>query len=309
MSIPLQPGMRADSAVKVIGKQLLAAIHANTDGAQQGLDPEFLHDLRVAVRRTRAALAQFKGVFPEATTKRAKQEFRWLGQVTGPTRDYDVLLQKIDRYRRDLDEATNDDLDPLLAYLKSRQEHHQAALVRVLQSARFRDWLQWWATFLERPPPQRPRARHARRVIEEYAAARIWRLHKKILRDGGAITDATPDARVHELRLVAKKLRYLMEFARTLFPRKTIGAQIKTLKRLQDCLGDFNDLAVHREAMERAAAELGPEHAAAVAATQRLGASLRQRQAQVRADFQTVFAGYAEDTSRERARAMFAPQP
>ena len=50
--------------------RVLAAMRRNTDGARQGLDTEFLHDLRVAVRRTRAALAQYREVLPAATTER-----------------------------------------------------------------------------------------------------------------------------------------------------------------------------------------------------------------------------------------------
>ena len=102
----------------------------------------------------------------------------------------------------------------------------------MLESARYKKLLSSWGAFLKRPVPQRPRARNARRDIEEFAAARVWRLHKRILRDGGVIEDDTPDEQVHDLRLVAKKLRYMMEFSRTLFDADRIGAQIKTLKRL-----------------------------------------------------------------------------
>lgn len=304
----LTRGMRADTALKAIGQQLLNAMVANTDGARQGLDAEFLHDLRVAVRRTRAALAQFREVFPATTTARFQEEFRWLGQATGPARDYDVLAEKLASYGTDLDDATRRDLGPLIQHLQKKQKQHQTELAATLSGARYRRLLRSWATFLKRPTPKQPRARNAPRAIEAYAATRIWKLHKKILRDGGAIHDQTPDSAVHELRLVAKKLRYMMEFSKTLFARESITAQIKTLKRLQDCLGDFNDLTVHRAAIEKAATELGRrkgDTTATMLAAGRLCENLLRRQQRVRRAFQEVFLGYANKASRARAKDLF----
>ena len=129
-----------------------------------------------------------------------------------------------------------------------------------------------------------------------------------MLKRGGAIDEQTPDAAVHELRLVAKKLRYLMEFSRPLFESREIGAQIKVLKRLQDCLGDFNDYTVHRAAIEHAAEELAtgdPAPVATLLAAGRLAENLQQRQHDERRRFHTVFSGYASRLARARAKQLF----
>ena len=61
---------------------------------------------------------------------------------------------------------------------------------------------------------------------------------------GRAITDGSPPEEYHELRKTCKKLRYLVEFFRSLFPRREMGRVITALKLLQDNLGEYQDLYV-----------------------------------------------------------------
>ncbi len=70
----------------------LAAMRWNEAGLRADLDSEFLHDWRVAVRRTRCLLGQLKQVFPAGETRRLRSELGWLARLTGPLRDLDVFL-------------------------------------------------------------------------------------------------------------------------------------------------------------------------------------------------------------------------
>jgi hypothetical protein len=91
LDVALEPGQRADSAAVTILTQLTAVIEANLPGTLADVDSEFLHDLRVAVRRTRSLQRELKAVFPPAELTRWRSEFRWLQEVTGPSRDLDYL--------------------------------------------------------------------------------------------------------------------------------------------------------------------------------------------------------------------------
>ncbi|MEO1086808.1 MAG: CHAD domain-containing protein, partial [Acidobacteriota bacterium] len=138
-------------ASQTIYTTLLEAMLTNEAGTRRDLDSEFLHDFRVAVRRTRSALSQVKGVFSDDIVEHFKQQFRWLGQITGPTRDLDVYLLKMPAYRADLPASAQVHLEPLERFLVERQAAEQDELVRNLKSARYRDLIETWRAQLEQP--------------------------------------------------------------------------------------------------------------------------------------------------------------
>jgi len=83
LDLHVTPEMRADVAGKYIFSYLLRTIKVNEQGTIADIDSEFLHDFRVAVRRTRVGLSQIKNVLPEDVIARHKEFFSWLGQITG----------------------------------------------------------------------------------------------------------------------------------------------------------------------------------------------------------------------------------
>ena len=101
-----------------------------------GTDTEFLHDLRVSVRRTRSAQRELKSAFPPAALERFRREFRWLQQATGPARDLDVYVGEFDAFRAALPAPSRADLDPLRELLVRRRAHERRGMVRALRSAR-----------------------------------------------------------------------------------------------------------------------------------------------------------------------------
>jgi hypothetical protein len=88
----LSASLRANAGAAEVHRRLLAVMRANEAGLREDLDTEFLHTYRVALRRTRSLLGQIKDVFPADRVEYFREEFRWLGAVTGPTRDLDVLM-------------------------------------------------------------------------------------------------------------------------------------------------------------------------------------------------------------------------
>ena len=92
LTLKLEPETRSDLAVKKILTLLLKVIKQNENGIKADIDTEFLHDFRVAIRRTRSALTQVKGVFPQSITNKFKSNFSTLGKLTNRLRDLDVYL-------------------------------------------------------------------------------------------------------------------------------------------------------------------------------------------------------------------------
>ncbi len=258
--VTLEPDLRADEAARCIHRQLLANIEANLEGLVADLDPEFLHDFRVAVRRTRSALAQIKGVFARPSLRRFRREFSWLGRVTGPVRDLDVYLLNLPGYRKDLPPDTRPGLAPLAEHLQRLKRDEHRKMVAALGSARYRRLIRGWKAFLSRPAPGRTTLPNAARPIREVASERIWRAYRKVIDRGRSIDVRTAPEKLHRLRIDCKKLRYLLEFFRSLYPANEVDRLVSALKKLQDNLGDYNDYVVQQATLESIAAEGDDSH-------------------------------------------------
>lgn len=306
----LDPERRADASTKEILRGLLDTLEANVEGTLANLDPEFLHDLRVATRRSRSALAQIKGVFPAEVVDDFKGRLAWLQGVTGPVRDMDVYLLDFEGYRDSLPAPLRPHLEALREFLQAHYAQAHAAMAAALRSARFADLLRDWRAFLQSPVPERSALPNAMRPTKAVADERIWRAARRVLREGNAITAASPAEEMHELRKSCKKLRYLMEFFQSLYPKREIGPLIKQLKVLLDNLGGLQDLAVQaghlRELAERMRAEgrAGTDNLLAMGA---LVGDLFRRQAAAREEFSRIFAELDSEASRVAYRSLFKP--
>ena len=90
-------------------------------------------------------------------------------------------------------------------------------------------------------------APNAELPVIDLACNRIYKKYRNVVKTGNLILENAEDEMLHVLRIHCKKLRYLMEFFSSLFSRKKINVLIAQLKKLQDNLGDFNDLCVQEE--------------------------------------------------------------
>ena len=244
LDLQLESGMRADLAARRILLRLLDIMEANEAGARTGTDTEFLHDFRVAVRRMRSALTQIKGVLPLRTVDHYTSEFAWLGQVTTPVRDLDVYLLNFDTYRASLPASARADIEPLRDFLIRHRHIEQRAMVKALDSVRYRRLVNNFREFLRRGVPNRSSLPNATRPVLVVACERIWHVYQRALKQGRAIGAESPAEALHELRKTCKKLRYLMEFFQSLFPPRRIKSPIRALKALQDNLGSYQDCTV-----------------------------------------------------------------
>ncbi len=306
--LELDPAMPAAEAAKAIHRSLLATIRRNEEGTRRDLDSEFLHDYRVAIRRTRSALSQVKKVYPEDKVARFKVELKWLGGLTGHLRDLDVYLLKMDDYKADLPTGVRDDLAPLGDYLRDRQRRESSRVARQMGTKRYRALLGAWDLFLSQPADLDDAA-NAGRPIAEVASERIWKIYRRVIKKGLAIDDDTLAEAVHDLRIECKKLRYLMEFFRSLYDPRRLTRLIKVLKLLQDNLGDFNDYEVQQYSLREFADDMVARQAAPAAtimAMGRLVEHLEKGQARERHQFGQRFTRFANEENQSLARELFS---
>jgi CHAD domain-containing protein len=263
VSVALAAEMPARQALATVLLRLADTIEANVGFVLRDVDTEFLHDLRVAVRRTRSALKLAGDALPDGLADRFAPEFKWLGDLTTPTRDLDVYLAGFGQMTGRLSAAAPGDLDPFRAHLVSQRAIERRKLARGLRSARFTTLMTGWRAVLDeavKPPtaarPGRP-ARPPRADVATLAAERITRAYRRVAKRGAAITATVPPAeQMHALRKRGKELRYLLEFFGSLYEPTALRRAVKDLKGLQDCLGDFQDAHVQREAIRKFATEM-----------------------------------------------------
>ena len=308
LNINLDPVMRADIACKYIYSHLLKAIKDNEQGTIADTDSEFLHDFRVAVRRTRTGLSQLKGVLPDKISATYVEFFSWLGQITGLTRDLDVYLLNFAHYKSSLPASIRDDLDPLYEFLLAKQQKAQKELAKKLRSAKYLTTIYEWEQYLKAQAPLKALAPNANLTIKQLADRRLWKNYKRVLREGNAINEQSPPEALHELRKSCKKLRYLMEFFQSLYPEQHIKQFIKNLKGLQEVLGNFQDLAVQENALKLFGEEMlnNHVHANTILAMGVLVQNLDSLRGEARKDFTAKFATFKHEENQFAFKSLLA---
>jgi CHAD domain-containing protein len=310
VDVALASDERSDVAAASILRRLAEIMDANRPGAMADVDPEFLHDYRVAVRRSRAVMRELKGVFPPEHLARFRVELRWLQQVTGPARDLDVYVLDFDELRSGLGEPARTELAPLLRVLRGRRTvaHHEMAWA--LRSERAMELRDEWPAFLRElvtlPVADRP---DAMRPIGELSGERIVKVYRRMLKMGSAIDDGSPSESLHELRKQGKELRYLLElFGLALHPGDVVKPLVRALKSLQDTLGRHQDRDVQITTLRSLRDDVAsvPGGPGALMAMGVLLEHLGEDERAARAEFAERFAAFAASEQRKLVRETFA---
>lgn len=306
-SVSLQVDMESREAAKAIYANLLDAMRVNIQGISLDLDSEFLHDFRVAIRRTRSGLSLIKNVLDPDITTHFKDDFRYLGQITGPVRDLDVYLLKEDNYKARLPGHLQEGLQFFFDDLAKQRSREQKKLIRHLKTRRCQEILEQWQEYLESEDDDY-QGDNSRKPVSTLANKIISKRFQRILRDGKAIGPDSPDEELHKLRIQGKKMRYALEFFSSLYPQKEMKALIKHFKVLQNNLGDFNDLSVQQEMLKQYLATLRPGTVKSKKMSAAIGGlltNLYHEHRRVRAQFEETFARFATRKHLKLYRKLF----
>ena len=296
--IAITPSMPAAAAVARVLQTFLATVEANVPGVLADIDTEFLHDLRVAVRRARSTVKQAGAILPAAVAvEQLAVDLKWLGDATTPTRDLDVYLLSVPGMAARLRAARPPDLDAFRAQLAGYRAEAFVRLEADLRSPRFATLLASWRTVSSLEPRDAPPGPTA----IEYGAARLRRAHRRVIRLGSTITPYTPAAQLHTLRKRCKELRYLIEIFEPIEPRRTRRRVIPALKAVQECLGEFQDGEVQAAAIRSFAGAMmaaGSARPATLLAMGELAGQLDADQQHARARFGRIFADFTSATRK-----------
>lgn len=249
----------------------LAQIERNADGVVTGDDPEWIHQMRIGVRRLRACLSLARRAMAPPAVEPLRVELRWLAQSLGPARDLDVFATAtLPAFAAAVRRGGRADplaasLARLAARVAARRREAQAVARAAVASPRFVRLVLAAAALATAPVAAAPHGHDGKPRLaapaRQFARPLLRRRHRALAALGENLAHATPEAR-HAARLAAKQLRYATEFFAPLFARKRAKSYRKALAALQEELGLWNDAAV----AARLAGELAGAQAPAAAA-------------------------------------------
>ncbi len=262
---PVAPGMSVAQAFQAIGRACLHHLMSNERQIAATRDPEVLHQVRVAIRRLRAAISLFKHFLADDPRNRISADLRWVSVELGKARDLDVFL---DRYVEPLlaKHAEDASLSALRDSVAARRERAYEAALDAVEAQRFHllvldvaAWIETGAWLADAS------SSGANEPVEAFAREELTRRRRKIRKRGKRLLDLDDEAR-HRVRIEVKKLRYTTEFFAPLFEGRKAEKRkepfLTALENIQEHLGELNDLAV----AERIHAEAGGVHASSAQA-------------------------------------------
>lgn len=217
----------------------LAIMERNEACLIQQCNVECLHDFRVAVRRSRIVLARFTDVFPAREVQRVTRQLANLSDITGPCRDLDVLLQHWPEYDTTSDVASQ----KVYAFLQQLAAKARVDVIAGLTAVTYVDFKTRWRKFLIHPPAV-TRMRNAKCPVSELVAPLIHSIMHKLVKRLRAIKSGSADRKLHALRIMSKRLRYVLEYFWQDSNNTASRRLIAELKTLQDVLGVNQDLSI-----------------------------------------------------------------
>jgi triphosphatase len=236
---PLSGGMSAEAGFVAMLYAALEQVQRNHHGFLHADDPEYLHQMRIGVRRARSALVLFRRLLPPELASMVTAHLAWLNQALGPARDWDVFEQET--------------LPPILAHFgatpplqrlgdmarQTRATHGAAARAAVASAQYAKLMLEIPLCLSRRPWQDNPLAE---RTVLAQAREELERDWQKLFKAGKHFRQLSAPAQ-HALRIRCKKLRYALDFFAPLFPKKRTDALRAALVGLQDTLGARTDAA------------------------------------------------------------------
>jgi len=239
-------GPARDAIAPVVGVCVMQ-IAANAASAAASRDPEYLHQLRVGLRRLRSALRVFRDFAATDATQALVGSLRATLPPLGVARDWDVVTELLER--RVVPAAAGAlDFTVTLRWAKRRRGGARRHARDIAASSSFQQFMidaMTWAETSRRTPELAMATHESAPAASSFAKRAVARLTRKVEQAAAEGDWANAEAR-HRVRIHLKRLRYVCEFFADCFKRKRVRRYLEHLEGLQDLLGELNDLTTAR---------------------------------------------------------------
>ncbi len=217
--------------------------------AWEGLDPEGVHKMRVAIRRFRTILKAYRKVLGKKAVKPVNKELRWLFKQLGEARDADVGEMAIREFVASLPADAARAAAPYERHVRQKTVDAYTNLTMVFAGERYRKLMRVLEKLIEAGPRRSMKARAGSLTVAEVADRDINKCADRMIRHGDRIIAESLVEKIHKLRIEAKHLRYLLDFFSMAQPVRW-KQSIAELEKLQDLLGWHQDAITSRERLE-----------------------------------------------------------
>lgn len=237
----LNAGMTTAQAFRTICHSCLYGFMLNEPAVDDDADIEGVHRARIAIRRLRAAMSLFQPLVDDRDHEHLGRELSWLSDLLGAARDLDVM--QVETFEPQVNAgAAPIGATSLLAEVSKRRKEARRSLHSALHSDRMRKLLFDLVRWLDQGEWQ-SRAETQEAVLE-HAPQLIAKKLKRLRKRARHLAEADAETR-HDIRIAAKKLRYMSEFFDNLVQGAKRRARYKTfvssLEKIQGALGEMQD--------------------------------------------------------------------
>jgi triphosphatase len=253
----LDAHMTVEQGILAIGRAAVSDLRVEVGGLTAAMSADQIHRARVTMRRLRSVLSVFGKALPDQPRRALSRDLSALASALGQAREWDVFVA--------------DTLAPLLSALGEERGlkglGFTAAVLReraaadALAAVGASDFMglslrlaAWFDAGLWPEPPGAETAGLLAEPLGRYALMLLRKSHRRFLAAGNHLSGATA-GELHTLRIDAKRLRYITEFCRPLFPGKATRRYVAALRDIQDILGMLNDAVVARGLAAKLAAQ------------------------------------------------------
>jgi len=245
-ALDISPEISVNETFKRTFWNCIYHLQGNESGMLIGADPEYLHQMRVALRRLHSALGVFKKALAENTLAPIESELKTLRSALGPARDWDVFVTEFfPSLERALPESGQWVEMRRIAALRrgARNRVARNAIASEHYSGFMLGLCAWVSGERWHERPDQTRLQQLVQPLSDFAPVVFERYHRKLRRRGRNL-ETLSSAERHALRIAVKKQRYACEFFSGLYPRKRTKRYLRALTALQQCLGTLNDLNI-----------------------------------------------------------------
>lgn len=293
-SIPVEPYYSGGYAVKTLLYTLLLSVRANSGAILKGdKDTERLHQLRVAMRKMRAVYVQMEALFDEGWVKERYTVISSLMKETGRKRDLDVYIEKLGAYKKLVDKKFAKGIDKLGEYIESFRETEDKRVLNMLHSKEFADEMDELERFCKESSCIYL-SEESKLPVIFFVKRAVSRRYEIIVKKGSVIGPKSPAKKYHKLRIEFKKLRYMMEFFSAMMDRESYDYIFPKLKRIQDILGEFQDLQVQSEHLGEFVKESGIDSNSIIKSVEALKVEMQRLENSKKRAFREEFVSFSK---------------
>jgi len=280
-----------------------------TYGLRYDADIEYVHEMRVALRRMRAALGLFRKAF-DGGPAALKGELSWFSGELGLVRDLDVFTEFLHGYAAERPGEQQPFVEKLIRSVQRKRRREYRKALGLFESDRYRAFRETYGSAARRPAGSDgalvPLTASGQRPISREAPRLLRRRLKKALKYSRRLERYTPEEQ-HLLRIQCKRLRYAAEFLADVYPGG-LREIIEPMEAVQDGLGDVHDCDVYTDRVTRFLRRQRSDADAAGAAATLLAHLLERREQRLRSAAAVWRSFNAKKTQRRVAAVIKSPR-